>query len=160
MNTDSTPPMNLRALRIVIVAMMGGILSFSVIAVVISPRMTKRPELAGLLLLILGALVVVEMLVYFVIRRGTMAKLRQSLREAPLDADSEGRMLPAMATLTLIGAAMAEGIGLFGVVAFLITGQTAALAAPAIALLVLVLRIPTQEKLSAFVADAIQETLG
>ncbi len=91
---------------------------------------------------------------YVVVRATTMARLRRLVQESPPADDAAARALPAMATLTLIGAAMAEGFGLFGGTVFLITAAREALLAPAIALVLLVLKIPTQDKLAAFAADA------
>lgn len=163
MEANYGPPASLRALQLIILAMMAGVLAVGVVAVALGSRITIQPELAPLLLAILALFGAAELPVYFVVRARVLAGLRDSVeasRDTDTDTDAASRVFPAMATLTIIGGAMAEGFGLFGGVICLLTGNRAALAAPAIALVLLVLRVPTQDKLSAFAAATVEQSQG
>jgi len=150
---NASVPLSLKSLQIIVLAMMAGVLVFAVIAVAIGSRNPPQPELARLLMPILVLVGVVELPAYFVVRRASVASLRRSLEVDPPADDSDARVMTTFATLTIIGSAMAEGFGLFGSVIFLLTSEWPVLAAPAIALVVLVLRIPTGGKLSDFAGE-------
>ena len=62
-------------------------------------------------------------------------------------------MMPTCQTLTLIRSAMAEGLGLFGLVIGLVTDTQAAFAAPVLALIILGAGFPTRDKLTQLTAS-------
>lgn len=65
----------------------------------------------------------------------------------------EEDLAPAFAASTIMRAALIEAPGLFGAVAFLVSGNAAALVAPLLSLAALGLLFPTDEKFRAFMRD-------
>lgn len=151
-------------LRIIIPAMIVGVIGFAVVAGALGGSMVSAAEQAQMFLVILACMAVMEVIGYSVVRMVHLAQTRREIESARIDAgpgdpSSAAQLVAASSyfTLTLIAAAMAEGIGLFGTVVFLITGAKPALAALGLALVVLVLQIPTRGKLADFVASATGE---
>jgi len=146
-----TPQVSLRVLRIIIAAMVCGLLAFGAVAVFLVEGGTKRvdPGLANLLLPVIGMLAISELVAYFVVRGAILRKAVEPLPPhlpPPPGATPMGRL----ATVTLIGCAMAEGIGLFAIVTYLLTGNRLAWIAAAAALLTLAMQWPTQARLASF----------
>ncbi|MCP4592873.1 MAG: hypothetical protein GY842_19225, partial [bacterium] len=54
---------------------------------------------------------------------------------------------------TIIGAAMAEGFGIFGITVYALTDNAPVLIAPGVALLALALQFPTRAKLAKLVSS-------
>ncbi len=147
LNKQTTP------MRLIVAAMMMGLLTFSVIALVVGSRITPNPNITKLLLGVLALMSTMEFLGFFVLRKAMIASLRgQITADIPVE-EAEARLLPSWNTLILIRSAMMEGIGLFGAVIALITGLKVVLLVPAIILSLFVLGFPSQDKLSAFTAD-------
>lgn len=142
----------LQVLTIIILAMVMGLVTFSAVSLAIG-GVSNDPDMARLLLLAAVALGVGEIVMYAVVRASTLAKARREYAERGSDDDLETFVMPSLATLTIVGAAMAEGWGLFGVVIHLVTGEKIALAMPVIALVLLVLRIPTRDRQSHFISS-------
>jgi hypothetical protein len=152
MNANELIDQALRILRTIVVAMMMGVLGLSVIAVFIGQQAEPDPKFANILLVLLAVMAVWELIAYAVIRASILNRLRRRFSEAPPAEDSLGELIGKFNSLTIIASAMAEGLGLFGGVIVLITGAWTALAAPAIALIVLVLQLPSRDKLARFVS--------
>lgn len=145
-------PASLQNLRLIIPAMAMGMILFAAIVIflITSGRMDTDPEPANLLLLVLAALAVAELAAYVVIRKVITGNLRRRwLGHAVEDVPPE-ELLKWFQTLTLVGAAMAEGLSLFGLVILLVTGNWPAIVAPAIGLLLIALHFPTRDKLNRF----------
>ncbi|MBN1491539.1 MAG: hypothetical protein JXA69_16625 [Phycisphaerae bacterium] len=145
---------SLSPLMIVVVAMVIGLVAFTAVSLAMG-GVRKDPETARVLLLAGVALGVGQIVMYVAVRATTLAKLRRKYAERGSDEDLETFLMPGMMQLTIIGAAMAEGWGLFGVVIHLVTGEKLALAVPAIALVLLVLRIPTRDRQAQFISNVI-----
>lgn len=62
----------------------------------------------------------------------------------------QARIAANFVTLTLISGSLAEGFGLFGAVIYLITGDSYALVAPAIALFLIARLLPIRDRLARF----------
>ena len=77
--------------------------------------------------------------------------------ESTTDQDRAGLLEKAFVQVSIIGLALAEGWGLFGSTAAMITGRQEFLAAPAIAAALLALQWPTQEKMERFVRQVTGE---
>lgn len=148
-------PKQLFPLQIIIPVMAAGMIAFGVITSVLTP--VGKPEaiadLTNILLLVLALLAASEIPAFFIVRMGRIAKLRKTLS----DRKPEECLKPIAATylqITLIGAAMAEGIGLFGIVIVLITGNWLVGLAPLLALLVLVMLFPRLGAFQSFASNA------
>jgi len=146
----------LQTLRLVVAAMIFGLVSFGAITVflITGGTMTSRAELARVLLPILGLLVLAEIPVYVVLRRAVLAKLRRisdadSTEQIPTD-----QTIQSFTTLTIVGAALAEGPSLFGIIIFLLSGNWLAMVAPALGLLLLAALLPTRGKFDHFTSGA------
>ena len=145
----------LRILKIIIAAMAGGLFAFTAMAValVASGSTEAREELSVILLIALGSLALCEAIGYVVLRQGIIGKTRSFLRTHP-DYDNPAVAIGnAFATLTIVAGAMLEGLGLFGAVIVLVTGEQLALIASALAiLLLLAFVLPNEEKARSFAA--------
>lgn len=153
MSTDPDVDKPVRALRIVVAAMIAGTLAFGMVALLIGTQRPSAPGLARVLLITLGLLGIWELAAGVSVRRSIMAKARRSLEALPPGEVTTAQLMPAITTVTIVTCAMAEGFGLFGLVVFLLTGSTPALPAPLIALIVLTFQFPTRDRVSRLVSD-------
>jgi hypothetical protein len=99
-----------------------------------------------LLLVTLGLLAVAELPVYFLLRKQFLARARATRDEA-LELLRQGLTPGPLFSLTIVGAAMVEGLGLLGVLAVLLGAPLYALAAPALAVALILAQIPTRARL-------------
>jgi len=78
--------------------------------------------------------------------------LRREFEQNPGGEDATARVLAALRTLWLIGAAMAEGFGMFGAVVLLLSGNKVLLIAPLISVVLLLMVLPSRQKFDALTA--------
>ena len=152
MHTNEDIDKALTTLRIILGAILAGMLAFGVVAVVIG-RQADDTTLATPLLVVLVVLSLGAVPTFVIARAVLRNRVRHSYEQRPPTEDQIGKLVPILMTLTIIGAAMAEGIGLFGLVIYLITGTAWALVAPVVAALAILLQFPSRDKLNRFVAD-------
>ena len=88
--------------------------------------------------------------VYVVVRSKFLASVRAE-REASLELARQGFMPPALGALAIIGAAFAEGAGMLGAVTLIVGGPWLVLAAPALAVVLIALQIPTRARVETLV---------
>ena len=152
LTTSSTnrPAASLRSVQIIPLAMALGVLAISgvAIAVRLSGGVESNPEVTGVLTMAVAALAVAMVPVYFVLRRTLVARAQEE-RAKGLELLAQGQAPPALLTLLIVGAALAEGVGLFGAVTLLIGGPWFVLAAPGLALALILMQIPTRERFEA-----------
>jgi hypothetical protein len=161
MANDKLHP-NVQNLRLMIPAMAMGVIIFAAIVIflVAGWRMNTDPTLENPLLLALAALAVMEIVVYVVMRKVITGNLRRRwLGHAAEDVPAD-ELAKCFQTLTLVGAALAEGLSLFGIVTLLITGNWLAIAAPAVGLLLIALHFPTRDKFNRFAGNATGQHWG
>ncbi len=141
----------IQPLKVIILAMAGGMVAFAVVAAVVANGESFKPdEKAGPLLLgVLGLLAAGESVAYVVLRHVVLAKLKAQ-EHGGSSADPASRIGEGFSTLTIIGGAMAEGLGLFGVVIYLISGNAWGLAAAGGALLAVLAQFPTRARIRSF----------
>ena len=136
-------PKELSPLRLIIPTMAMGMIIFGIITLILGsmgdPEEMVRIE--KLLLLALLALPIVELPAFFALRMGMMKKLQNTVSGMKPDECIQP-IAAAYLQITLMGAAMAEGIGLFGIVIVLLTGNMLGWLAPVAALLVLYSMFP------------------
>ncbi len=141
----------LLVLRIIIGALTAGLLLFTVLVVFLvgSGTMLTSPAGADAFLIALAALAAGVAVAYPIVRRMQIGALARRLR-----GDSSEEALPGLLesyrTLTISGAAMVEGPGLFAGTIYLLTGQRAVLVAAAAAVALLAAQWPTEEKFQRF----------
>ncbi|MCP4654210.1 MAG: hypothetical protein GY856_02205 [bacterium] len=109
--------------------------------------MTTQPEPALPLLGALAALAVGELMAYIVLRQVFIKNQQRAWRSPLRDED----LLTPFTTLTIIGAGMAEALGLFGVAIFLLTGHPGGLAAAVVSLVLLLTQLGARDRFQAFV---------
>ena len=145
----------LKPVRLIIPAMIMGAGLFGVLTVflILGKIVETRPDMANLLLATLGGLVVMEIPAYVIVRNVALGKLQQQYQGRTPDDAIGVELAKGFVQITLIGAAMAEGISLFGLVILLITGNWLALIAPVLGLLVIAMQFPTRDKFGRFASD-------
>jgi hypothetical protein len=142
----------IRALKLIVAAMAGGILGFSVIARVLIMNDWTAPgdENAQTLLLVLVLTATGALPVYFFFRSSVVNTLRAFWQTNSSHEGSVERIHRGFATLTIIGSGMVEGIGLFGAWIYLITANELGLLASGGAILMLMIMFPTQSSAERF----------
>jgi hypothetical protein len=152
MTSDENIARALLPLQFIVLALLSGIVVFSgaTIYLVTNGRVTADPGLLLPLGPAVGLFALAEFVGFVFVRRGIMDALRRVVEESGTDALPPARLLASFRVLTIIGAAMAEGVSLFGVVVVLLTGNWAAFAVAAVGLLVLVRLFPTRGRYDAF----------
>ncbi len=88
---------------------------------------------------------------YLVVPMIRMKTARVVWGDAPAEVDAPERLAGPWMTYVIISAAMAESVGLFGAVVYMITGRAEALAAPAAAVVAMLLAFPTEGRFLSFV---------
>ena len=149
----------LRVLRIIIAAMMMGIIAFGVVVAILvgADIVEEDAQLAKILLIALAAVGAAELPAYFGVRAAMLGNLRRAGGEGKPEDASSVSLAGGFNTLTLIGAALAEGFSLFGLVVVLVSGQWLALAAPLVGLILLARQFPTRDKFNQFVASVTRQ---
>jgi hypothetical protein len=138
----------IRALRIVIVGMMMGLVSFSVVALVVGPLSRGGDSSLGdLMLLVLVGLALSCAAAYVLIQRSTKAQLAARAAELRHASDPSSLVLEAYRRSVIIGAALTEAPGFLGIVTYLLTGAIAGLGAVVLALGLLAMQLPSSERL-------------
>lgn len=111
--------------------------------------------LGSTLLLVLPLLALGEMPAYVVLRQAAIARLRRSCADSSSDVERTTALLNGFVILTIIAGAMVEGLGLFGILIYLVSGKTLALLAPGVAIILLAAIFPSQEKARQFESSVI-----
>jgi len=152
MDASSLAP--IRYGRIILGVLALGLTVLAVVAGALGPVSEMHDaQMDGMLLLVLGLLALGEIPAYAIVRASMRARL-QSEHEGQTPTEERVRSLAqAFLVTTLIPAAMLEGWGLFGGIIYLITGQWTALLAPIIAIIGIVLLLPSHDKFNRFVSD-------
>lgn len=143
----------LKVLQILIGALIMGMLTFTGFAAFMAATGKASQPNSGLdqtLLIVIGVLSISELIAYRVMVRPTLFKqIRTKYAEAP----ESGRALIVSShftVVTIVAAAMIEGVGLLGAVTLFLSGNWVAAAVPVIAAGALALLIPSQERLDKF----------
>jgi len=140
------PPRPLRAAQLILLALALGVLSFGVVAITLRPSLQpSSPETGRLLAVVLVGLGVCEGAVYFLLRRGVLQRLAAE-REQALTLVLQGALPPQLLTLTIIGGALAESIGLLGSVAYLVGAPALVIAAPVLSVALILVQVPTRAR--------------
>jgi len=131
-------------LRLVVGAMIVTLIGFALATSFILQRQGPAMSRIGQPLVgILGMLIFVETTAWILIRRSFVERLRR-LAKARSEPTPEGQLITPFVTLRTIAAALTEAPAIFGVIVYLMTGQAALLAVPAVAVFVL-LRVQADE---------------
>jgi len=136
-------------------AMLTGLAAITILAIALTGRIEKRLSQweAGILLTALGVFIVVVTVSYLVVRHRALGKLRQAVIGKSITPTIHNQLAHLHFTLLMILMALLEGWGLVGAVMYLIAGAWPALAAPAAALVAMLLQFPSQARLDWFISD-------
>jgi hypothetical protein len=142
-------------LRVILLAVITGIVALGIVAVVLvaGGTFTTRPHLATPLLPVLGLTTAALIVVYPVVRQALIAGLRRAGAGEMATEVRGAALVGRFKALTIIGGALAEAPSLFGIVVFLLTGQWLALLVPALGLGAVVLLIPSRDRFARFSAE-------
>ena len=139
--------------RIISGAMIVGVAAFGVVVLVLGDRVASQASLGGLFVGILGLVALAFLVVYSVFKAVVVRTARSQCEQSGGKALPLGALARAYAPLVIIRAAMAEGVGLAGLVFLLITGQQLLWAAPVIAIIILVAALPSRSRFDSFVQE-------
>lgn len=144
----------LRSTQVILLALAMGVLTFAGVAVFLrlSSSRSMDSDVGNLLLVTIGGLAVSEIVVYVLLRRTFVARA-VAAREESLELLREDRIPPPLQVLAIVGAALAEGAGLLGVVALLLGAPWATLAVPLVAVVLILVQLPTRERLERLVRE-------
>ncbi|MBC8002196.1 MAG: hypothetical protein H7X97_06370 [Opitutaceae bacterium] len=150
MNRTQKP--TLKVARILIVSLLGGLVLFTATVIGLRtagsspPPSQLAPGQSNVLLLALVGLCVVETPLFFLVPRMILRSYAAKWAAARSDDERETVVLTALQVVAIIRGAFVEGIGLFGCVIYMISGEPLALIAPGVAIAVMIGLIPTREK--------------
>lgn len=144
----------LRTPRIIWVGMVSGALAFGAIAgVLATSNPPAAPESAPIMLLVWAVVAASSAVAYPIVRSAQTRMVKREWDASPGKDDPTGDLFPRWMTQWLIGAALVEGVTLFGIVILLVTGHKLAIAAAALAWLVLAAQVPTESGVRRFVQN-------
>jgi hypothetical protein len=148
----------IRGLRIVIGGLIGGVVAFAAVAAGVAGSVA-RPEDPGLLLAMLGVLglsIVGSAVGYAMQYRQLLRCLRAHPTElSPLGSPPEAIVEPYR-RFVVVGCGLIEGPAFFAIVVYLLTNHVAALAVPALAVVLLFVHMPSRDALQRLLEKARQ----
>lgn len=110
-------------------------------------------QAAGILPVVLAMLALGELPIYFIVRKTFVARAVAD-RRGSLEILKQGLIPLPLQSLAILGAALVEGVGLLGTVTVMLGGPWYVLAAPVLAIALILLQIPTRAKLERLVREA------
>ena len=146
---------SLPQLRVVFIAMIFGEISFAVVVLFVGGMVEMSDDrlLRWLLPAVLGFLAVGMIGAYPLVRALLVKSAKARYEQAGDSEAAMGSVLQSFATATLIRSAMAESLGLAGLVFLLVTGMKVFWFAPAVSLVLLAAGMPSQGKSDDFVQE-------
>lgn len=150
----ASPSVPIRTTRLVLVALVVGLVVFAGTSAFVRSTMPPRAEtdVVRVLPFVVGATFVVVAAAYLVVRKTTLARLAASKAEA-LELARQGLLPGPLHALAIVGAALLEGPGLLGAVTLLLGGPWYLVAAPLISALAIAVLIPTRAGVETLVND-------
>ena len=148
-------------LNIIGAAFAAGIVLFAAIALTVGPLglaaedggTESSDSLGTMLLYVLGAQAIVVLPISFALRNAGVKRVAAD-RESTLAQIDEGQVPTQLGGAIIVSAALVESLGLFGCVIVLLTGNMIALGAPVLAVLMILLELPNQQRLREAVESA------
>lgn len=144
-HTPRAAHLPLRQAQLVVAALAAGVVMATVVMVVLRGSLQSQSQAGQLIPIIVLALVGAHVGAYVFLRGRTRAQLAD-MHDAALELLREGRLPQPIFTLSVIAGGLAEGTGLLGAVGVLLGGPWYLLAAPALAVLVIALQVPTRAR--------------
>ena len=139
-DNDQNLKNRLSSLRIILALMMLGIIAFTAMSQVFPIKADASSEKT--MSIVTGIMALAGLSGYFVMRMILLSSARSKLdRDDPESA--KDLSLQTYFTIALLGSAMAEGVGILGIVSAMITGQQMLLIVPVAAILAIAPQFPT-----------------
>ena len=147
------PSIPLRALQIVVVAILGGLVAFTAVALALDLRGDEGdPRLGRTFLFLVAGIGLASLPAYLALRGAVLRRVRGDAEEAL--AQLRAGLVPArLSTLTIVGAALTEGVGLLAVVGYFVTGHLPVVVASGVCAVLLLFQIPGRGRLEALVRE-------
>jgi len=144
----------LQPVRVVLVAMVVGLSGFAAVSYVLRKdgSFETDAKTAKVMLAVLGMMALAELPAYVVIRVSVAGKVRRQWREQQPVNDPVSFFGQPIAKVAILAGAMAEGLGLFGILIYLLARNPWGLAAGGVALLLVLAQIPTRQSIDRFVS--------
>lgn len=133
---------------IILGALIAGLFCFTCIALFVDLAGDTDADMEAmgtLLSYVMLALALGEIPVYLLVRKGVIARVAKR-REDALEEIDRGLLPVELMGLALIGSALAEAVGLFGVTIYMVSGDLPALAAPVLAAAAIALQMPGRSR--------------
>jgi hypothetical protein len=159
----------LRVMRIIVGALMMGLLAFLSVAVLIVQQRQPNPGQPILISYLAVGFFAILFVLWWVVPKWIITTLINQIatgNRTPGQAtetsksnlpsafpDDTSRLLLAYQTKMILAAALLEGAAFFGCIAYLLEGQTSVLAIPAVVLTLMALTFPTQDRVSQWVEE-------
>jgi hypothetical protein len=154
MSDEPTTDKAMLALRIVVSALLAGVIVTWAVILVISRSVPDRPELTGPLSTALLIFAAVATVLPILLYRPMFNKARQEIANAPAQADHAGIAMRYLQVYTLISVALGEGLGMLAAVVYLLTRYQSAMLLAALGIILIVRQFPTRGQLDRFLARA------
>jgi len=134
----------LRAQRIIVGGLIGGVLSFAAMASIVGPvSRTPDPKLAHWMPMAVALLSAGSAVRYAMLRRSLTTSLRARADQLRQQTDPTGLILEEYRRFVVVGGGLIEGPAFFAIVTYLVTGNRPALWAAGLAVVLLAAHFPS-----------------
>lgn len=151
--------LNLNSMRIILFALVGGVVMFTVVVLAVGDQARAQGDALGILPWIVLAVAVMQVPTFVVVRGIFVGPLKAQYRNEGITEGLKDGIGRAYLMLTLIMAAMIEGVALFGIVTYMLTGNVYVLAAPVLGASILLSLVPSMDKLKQFGRGLVHEPI-
>lgn len=158
MATMNQPANVLRVCQMMMAAMIVGIVIFAVVAVTmgLDGKMQAQQGQSSYLYPVLIAFAAGGIFASLIIHPIMLKQARQAVQAVPIESpenEATGIALRYWQTNTIISAAIAESLGFFAIVVYMISGSKPVLLMAGLSLALLVMRFPLRSRLDSFVSN-------
>lgn len=153
MTTHETMQGTLFVLRIIVGSMIAGVVLFAFVVLAACGVPVDPPESTPVLFGVLVAFAASGIVGSVVVHHVMLARARQASWHTATGGDPTIFAIRCWQTCTIISTAVAESFGFFAVVVYLMTGSQPALLVAALAVALMALRFPTQNRADLFISQ-------
>jgi hypothetical protein len=161
---DTLIAQHLRTQRIIVFALVQGIVILFAVALFIVQVQNQGRGLAGDNLVILSYLAAGMMVVAVVLSTlvpGWMVQMNlRSIARGPASADDTSKLLSLRQSSQIVGMAILEGVAQFAAIAYMLNGQVWSLAIPLFAVGLMLANFPTEYRLRGWLQDQEDRLIG
>ncbi|MBN1513994.1 MAG: hypothetical protein JXB13_18400 [Phycisphaerae bacterium] len=145
-----SPEAMVRTLRIIVLAMIVGVLALAAVAGAFAPLGAADEAIKSIFVLVVATIGVSFGLGYALVRRQLLARACRQASEGLERDDTQALAMRTYQALVIVGAAMAEGVGSLGAVAVLVTGYWPLAVVPLAAVVLLAMNVPSRDGFAVF----------